>query len=120
MKTVLATVLAACVCFAWSAPAEATPTDASPPQCDWIKAEKAENLSSGVKIAQIDHCCVGTRRCPPPNENLTECAFACHDMMDNCTGKLIRTGFPHIAFDGYTSDDCITFILSTPWCVNCP
>jgi len=118
MERLLATAIAiVCVCFVRIGAGEAKTADAPPPRCDWVKAEDA---ASRVQVAQIDHCCVGARRCPPPNENITECAFACLDMMDNCTGKLIRTGFPHIAFDGYTPDGCIDFILSTPWCGSCP
>ena len=105
------------VCIACIAEDEATAKDLSLPRCEWIKGDQT---ASGIRIAQIDHCCVGTRRCPSPNENLTECAYACNDMTDNCTGKLIRTGFPHIAFDGYTPADCIEFILGTPWCGSCP
>lgn len=116
MKKPLAMAIAiVCVCLGWSG--EATAKDLSLPKCEWIKAE---NLASGVRVAQIDHCCVGAKRCPPPNENITECAYACFGGGDNCTGKLIRTGYPHIAFDGYTPEDCISFILSTPWCGSCP
>lgn len=118
MKAFLVTAIGVvCVCLASSGAVDAATADTSFPRCGWIKAD---NSASGVRVAQIDHCCVGTRRCPPPNENLTECAFACNTMIDSCTGILIRGGFPHVAFDGYTPDDCITFILSTPWCVACP
>ena len=49
-------------------------------------------------------------------DGATDCAFACNTMLDNCTGILIRAGYPHIAFDGYTPADCISFILATPYC----
>jgi hypothetical protein len=118
MKMRLATAITIiCVCLAWSGEGEAAVASASSSRCDWIKAEKSV---SGTRVAQIDHCCVGSRRCPPPNENVTECAYACFGGGDNCTGKLIRGGYPHIAFDGYTPEDCTTFILSTPWCGACP
>jgi len=111
MKMLLAMAVAMiCVCFAWSGAGEAKTANASFPRCDWIKAE---NSASGVRVAQIDHCCVGVRTMP---NGATDCAFACNDMMDNCTGKLIRAGYPHIAFDGYTPADCISFILATPYC----
>jgi hypothetical protein len=49
-------------------------------------------------------------------DDTTRCVYACNDMIDNCTGKMIRAGYPHIAFDGYTPAACIDFILNTPWC----
>jgi hypothetical protein len=110
MRKLLATVIAIiCLCFASTGAGQAKTADASSSRCDWIKAES----SSGIRVAQIDHCCVGARRMP---DDTTRCVYACNDMIDNCTGKMIRAGYPHIAFDGYTPEACIDFILNTPWC----
>ena len=113
MKMRLATALAIIgICFAafFAASGSAATSETPPPRCARVKAESA---SAGIQVAQIDHCCVGARR---RSDDTTECAYACLDMLDNCTGKLIRAGYPHIAFDGYTPADCIAFILATPWC----
>jgi len=111
MKKLLATAIAViAICFAWSGEGQAAMERALSSRCDWIKAESS---ASGVRVAQIDHCCVGARRMP---DDTTQCVYACNDMIDNCTGKMIRAGYPHIAFDGYTPEACIEFILLTPWC----
>lgn len=105
------------ICVACFAEGEATAKDFALPMCEWIKPDTS---ASGIRVAQIDHCCVGSMQCP--DGNTYECAYACNTPLDNCTGILIRGGYHHIAFDGYTPGDCIAFILSTPWCspTGCP
>jgi len=88
----------------------ATAKDLSLPRCDWVKAE---NSSSGVRVAQIDHCCVAARKRP---DGTYDCPYAVNSLSGSCSSKLSRAGFPYIVFDGTTVDTCIDWILSTPWC----
>ena len=113
MKSLVATAVAIIgICFAWTVEGA---TEKPPlPRCDWIKAE--EPVSS-IRVAQIEHCCVGSRQCP---DDTYDCFYACFGPLFNCTNKLIRAGYPSIVFDGYTPADCVAFILSTPWCNPVP
>ena len=110
MKSLVATAVAIIgVCFAWTVEGA---TEKPPlPRCEWIKAEPS---ASGVRVAQLEICCVGSKQCP--DGSTYACAYACGDMIDSCSNKLFRRRFFHIAFNGPTETSCITFILGTAWC----
>jgi hypothetical protein len=90
----------------------ATAKDLSLPRCEWVKAD---NSASGVRVAQLEICCVASKHCP---DDTFACAYACGDMINSCINKLNNRGFMHPAFNGPTESSCVAWILATPWCTR--